>query len=75
MSNNETKQLIEEILKHKELHNLITHLGDFKEAVESKLGKSKEATHLDSEEFHANVSYWERQLKVVNRLIEITKGE
>ncbi|CAH9014164.1 hypothetical protein VP277E431_P0168 [Vibrio phage 277E43-1] len=71
----DTTQLITEILKHKELHNLITHLGDFKEAVESKLGTSKEAIHLDGEEFHANVSYWGRQLKVVNSLIEITRGE
>ena len=71
----ETKQLIEEILKHGELHNLITHLGDFKQAVEGELDMAKEDIHLDNDEFYANVDYWERQLRVVNRLIEVTKGE
>ncbi|CAM0110888.1 hypothetical protein VPH5P1C_0166 [Vibrio phage 5P1c] len=71
----DTTQLIEEVLKHKELHNLITHLGDFKEAVKGELDVAKDDIHLNSEEFHANVSYWERQLKVVNSLIEITRGE
>ncbi len=70
----ETKQLIEEILKHKELHDLITHLGDFKQAVEGELDMAKEDIHVDNDEFHANVTYWERQLRVVNRLIEVTKG-
>lgn len=65
----ETKQLIEEILKHEELHNLITHLGDFKEAVEGELEGSR---MMNCEH---DTTYWERQLKVVNRLIEVTKGD
>ena len=81
----ETKQLIEEILKHEELHNLITHLGDFKQAVEGELDMAKADIPLDGcydfpsdtlyYEYQANIAYWERQLKTVNRLIEITKGE
>ena len=72
----ETKQLIKEILKHEELHNLITHLGDFKQAVEGELDMAKDDIHLDSHyDYQANSSYWERQLKTVNRLIEVTKGE
>lgn len=43
----ETKQLIEEILKHEELHNLITHLGDFKEAVEDTLEEVKSCPKFD----------------------------
>ena len=70
----ETKQLIEEILKHKELHDLITHLGDFKEAVEGELDKAKEDSHSDDYYgYQANILYWERQLDVVDRLIEVTK--
>ena len=65
----ETRQLIAEILKHKELHDLITHLGDFKEAVEDELEGSK---MMNCEH---DTAYWERQLKVVDRLIEVTKGE
>ena len=72
----ETKQLIEEILKHKELHNLITHLGDFKEAVEATLEEVKSCPKFsDYGEYRADVTYWERQLKVVGRLIEVTGGE
>ena len=65
----ETEQLIEEILKHEELHDLITHLDAFKEAVEGELEGSK---IMNCE--HDTI-YWERQLKTVNRLIEVTKGE
>lgn len=72
----EARQLIAEILKHKELHDLITHLGDFKQAIEGELDMAKDDIHLDDHyDYQANISYWERQLKVVNRLIEITKGE
>lgn len=74
--NMETKQLIAEILKHEELHDLITHLGDFKQAVEGELDMAKDAVHLDDYyDYQANSSYWERQLKTVNRLIGITEGE
>lgn len=49
----ETKQLIAEILKHEELHNLITHLGDFKQAVEGELDMAKDDIHLDD-----HYDYW-----------------
>ena len=70
----ETKQLIEEILKHEELHNLITHLGDFKEAVEDTLEEVKSCPKLDDHyDYEADILYWERQLDVVDHLIEVTK--
>ena len=70
----ETRQLIAEILKHKELHDLITHLGDFKEAVEGKLEEVESCPKFDHcYEYQADILYWERQLKVVDHLIEVTK--
>ena len=60
------KPLVNQIKEHPELHDLITHLGDFKDAVELRAIISR-TVGVDEE-----TTYWVRQLSVVNELIERT---
>ncbi len=58
------KHVVKYIKNNNELHDLITHLPDFKEACENMI----DAVHHPDDKL-----YWERQVNVINNLIEITK--
>ncbi|AUR81371.1 BRCT domain protein [Vibrio phage 1.072.O._10N.286.48.A12] len=57
------------IKQHPELHDLITHLHDFKEAVEMR---EMIARNVNKGKYGENC-YWVRQLNTVNKLIDLTK--
>ena len=61
-----THKLIKEIESHPELHDLITHLGDFDSACEMALNSTKDPDEK---------LYWERQLRTTRKLIEIVNSK
>lgn len=58
----DTKQLVAEIIDHKDLHDLITHLRDFKKACEI----TRNCKEPDAD-------YWSRQIEVLDKLIRVTE--
>lgn len=70
-----TNQLIKEILSHPELHDLITHLGDFKVAVRYYTERLDKDIYVseEEEEYESTMGYWNRQNKVLDKLLDITK--
>lgn len=69
----ETKELLDNIMAHPELHDLITHLDDFKEAVEYYTSELDRGIYVSEEEYESTLEYWNRQKKVLDKLIDITK--
>lgn len=70
---NETRKLLGNIMAHPELHDLITHLDDFQEAVEYYTSELDRGTYVSEEEYESTLEYWNHQQKVLNRLLAITK--
>ncbi|CAH9015749.1 putative BRCT domain protein [Vibrio phage 393E50-1] len=60
--------LVQQIKQHPELHDLITHLHDFKTGVELRELVSRTNSTDD-----ADRTYWAKQLDVINKLINLTK--
>ena len=61
-----TAELVAEILKNEELHDLITHIHDFDTACKRALGNS---TCPDDK------LYWERQVRTTSNLIKATRTQ
>lgn len=70
---NETRKLLDNIMAHPELHDLITHLGDFKHAVDHYTKVLEAGIYRSEEEYESTFNYWHRQRKVLDKLLRITK--